>query len=519
MLSLYNLVHLYYRSVDFCLLLSKMESFQESMKKRTTQDPSSLYTPKNRGGKNGGDGYNFQDSFMTPRILEWLATPGFHSYLKEGVDDVSVHFYSKKHHTWLYQMKKYSLDKGELKEILKHFTEKLSHPELNAERFFIGCCGLDKEIKSLWQMVLEYRRSKSAMTEEQLNSTRVELCKKIAELELSDYQDLLLSPLHIEYGHQGMQENDIPALKDIFLSAFVRSKFYKGENHEIIDKVFTSLALIVNKKIRIGVTKTELESLIRTELVNAKKGPATVVYLHGWIKQDYSDPANLVIDWTRHFDHSTLRIPGQEIWQKELLSELCAIRQNFDADGRKRNIWLRSKACLSAGLAFGNAFPEALGYNIQIEQLSPGSEKAIQYWQTDTPDQEPVDLNSIVLQADQHAKDIVVAIGITDDPKPKVEEFLQNTGLNFRAALYIYPQAGPSDISINERTAVGFARATKKEIRQACSQFSPKLIHLFFFGPLGLAVLLGQKLNGLVDIQCYERSKEHAYVPSCLVRA
>ncbi|MGH8703153.1 MAG: SAVED domain-containing protein [Burkholderiales bacterium] len=44
-------------------------------------------------------------------------------------------------------------------------------------------------------------------------------------------------------------------------------------------------------------------------------------------------------------------------------------------------------------------------------------------------------------------------------------------------------------------------------------------MHLFFFGPFGLAVLLGQKLNGLADIQCYERSKAPGYTPSCRLPA
>jgi hypothetical protein len=32
-------------------------------------------------------------------------------------------------------------------------------------------------------------------------------------------------------------------------------------------------------------------------------------------------------------------------------------------------------------------------------------------------------------------------------------------------------------------------------------------------------VLLGQKLNGLADIQCYERDKTNGYVPSCRLPA
>ena len=52
-------------------------------------------------------------------------------------------------------------------------------------------------------------------------------------------------------------------------------------------------------------------------------------------------------------------------------------------------------------------------------------------------------------------------------------------------------------------------------MRRFADRHEAGLIHFFFFGPLGLAVLLGQKFNGLPDIQCYERNKIDGYGPSC----
>lgn len=484
------------------------------------QDTSDLFSQKNRGGATGGNGYNFQDSFITFKLPEWLTTPGFKHFIKEGVDDASVHFEDDSQTwCWLYQMKNHALGVSGLKEILKNFKTKASHPELYAKRFIIGCFGANGDTKSLWEQIKEYRSLAKGMTAGQLETTKNSLVDKINSYGLGEYVDMIMTSLDIEYGFQGMRDSDIPIMQNNFIGVFKRTNLSGQEGPDIIDKVFMALSLIVNKKIRTPVTKQELEENIRTELVAAKKGPATVVYLHGWINQSYDDPPNVVIDWTTYFDHSTLRTPTPEVWRNALLPELFELRQKFDSDGKKRNVWLRSKAPLSAGIAFGNAFPEALGYNIQIEQPSPGSAKAIQYWQTDTPDALDTALKTTVVDGDQEGTEIVVAVGATDDPRPKVEEFLANSGLKIRASLYLYPESGPSDISINEQTAVGFARAAKKEIRNVISRFSPRIIHLFFFGPLGLAVLLGQKMNGLVNIQCYERSKEYAYVPSCLIQA
>lgn len=488
------------------------------MKKK--QDMSSLFTPQNRGGATGGSGYNFQDSFITLKLPEWLTTSGFTHYIKEGVEDASVHFEKDGQiWTWLYQMKNHSLDTSGLKDILKNFKTKTDHPSLNPKQLFIACCGASDDVKSLWQMVKDYRDLRKGMTEQQLMSTKSELNAKVDILGLGEYTDMLIALVNVEYGFQGMRDSDIPSMQNNFIGAFKRTNLSGHETADVIDKVFTALSLVVNKKIRTALTKQELEEIIRSELVTAKKGTASIIYLHGWVNQSYEDPSDVVIDWTRYFDNSTLKTPTPDVWQGELLPEIFALRKKFDSDGKKRNIWLRSKAPLSVGIAFGNAFPEALGYNIQIEQPSPGSAKAIQYWQTDTPDALDVALTHKTVEERPEGTDLVVAIGATDDPKPKVEEFLKNANLNVRTSLYLYPQSGPSDISIDEQSAVGFARAAKKEIRSAISQFSPRLIHLFFFGPLGLAVLLGQKLNGLVDVQCYERSKEQSYVSSCLIKA
>lgn len=487
---------------------------------KQNQDPANLFTSHNRGGVVGGSGYNFQDSFITFKLPEWLTTPSFKYYIKEGIDDASAHFEGNSQTwCWLYQMKNHALDAGGLKGILKNFCTKANHPDLHPQRFIIGCFGADNDIKSLWEQIKEYRNLTKGMTDTQLETTKSSLIDKINSLGFGEHTDMIMKSLDIEYGFQGMRDSDISIMQNNFIGTFKRTKLSGQEGPEVIDRLFTALSLVVNKKIRTVVTKHELEEIVRTELATAKKGPAAVVYLHGWINQSYDAPSDVVIDWTKYFDHSTLKTPAPEVWQKDLLPELLTLRQKFDSDGKKRNVWLRAKAPLSAGIAFGNTFPEALGYNIQIEQPSPGSSKAIQYWQTDTPDAQDIILTTKVVDGNKEGSEIAIAVGATDDPMPKVEEFLGNSELKIRASLYLYPESGPSDISIDEQTAVGFARAAKKEVRSAISKFSPKLIHLFFFGPLGLAVLLGQKMNGLVNIQCYERSKEHGYVPSCLIQA
>jgi hypothetical protein len=198
---------------------------------------------------------------------------------------------------------------------------------------------------------------------------------------------------------------------------------------------------------------------------------------------------------------------------------LHAIRARFDASPDRRLIWLRARAPLSAGLAFGHAFAEAAGYSIRVQQPSPGAAEPIQHWETDAQADPAYQIGCDEVDADPAGEDLVVGIGVTDDPRPKVDLYLTQTNLKIRAAVYLRPSGGPSAMSVDAQTVGAFASAVKREIRRACNRYQLRIIHLFYFGPLGLAVLLGQKLNGLADIQCYERSRTAGYTPSCRLPA
>jgi len=76
---------------------------------------NSLFTPKHRGGVIGGSGYNFQDAYIVMQIPEWIGTPGFHSFLKEGFDDIDVRFdQGETSEFWHYQLKNHQLGLQEL---------------------------------------------------------------------------------------------------------------------------------------------------------------------------------------------------------------------------------------------------------------------------------------------------------------------------------------------------------------------------------------------------------------------
>jgi hypothetical protein len=59
----------------------------------------------------------------------------------------------------------------------------------------------------------------------------------------------------------------------------------------------------------------------------------------------------------------------------------------------------------------------------------------------------------------------------------------------------------------------------REELLTAGARYRPSRIHWFAAVPVGLAMLLGQRLNTLPPSQWYEHLEGSRYVPSALLRA
>lgn len=480
----------------------------------------SLFAPQQRGGVIGGLGYNFQDAYIVTVLPRWLAHPGFRSFIKEGFDDVDVVFADASiSFTRHYQLKDHEVSLAAFRKIMGDFAAAAHRPGVNATEFVLGCCGLAPKVRALWAKIQGLRGARKTHSDAALGSTKAELLRELKKHGISDHVELLLDAVEIDYENPGLHDADARMLKERFRGAFMMLPLYRGEAAAILDRLFEGLMVRVNKAVRNGISRADVEGLIRTELAVVVKGRAVVVHLHGWTRQAYDLVADEEIDWTEHFDHTTLRVPAPEVWASELMPALHAVRARFDVTPDRRLIWFRTRAPLSAGLAFGHTFAEAAGYSIRIQQPSPGAAEPIQHWETDAHADQSYQLGYDELDGDPASHDLVVGIGVTDDPRPKVEHYLAQTDLAVRAALYLRPSGGASATSVDATTVGAIAAAAKREIRRVCNRYQPRLIHLFYLGPLGLAVLLGQKLNGLADIQCYERSKTTGYTPSCRLPA
>ena len=85
------------------------------------------------------------------------------------------------------------------------------------------------------------------------------------------------------------------------------------------------------------------------------------------------------------------------------------------------------------------------------------------------------------------------------------------------ALLYQAENLGVTYVFKHKESAIGYARSAKRLVRETVSKLGVDSIHLFFAGPLGVAIFFGQLLNSMPEVQCYEQRQDGGYQLSCLI--
>jgi hypothetical protein len=116
--------------------------------------------------------------------------------------------------------------------------------------------------------------------------------------------------------------------------------------------------------------------------------------------------------------------------------------------------------------------------------------------------------------------DLCVEISQQADVTPKVDDFAWAYRKEFCAKVTLLPDLYTFGERIDCQTALAFALSAKQHIREAVDKYRCDTVHLFYAGPLGLAIFLGRLFNAIdADIQCYEEQNKNGYAPSCLLNA
>lgn len=221
----------------------------------------------------------------------------------------------------------------------------------------------------------------------------------------------------------------------------------------------------------------------------------------------------LQMDWTSHF---SVRHTTAESWQ-QLLPSLSRVTQAVRTKAPGRRIEAEGFLSLASAFALGHAFMEPSGLHLSWKQQLPGG--AVDLWSlAQTP--EDSGLSASTVSHDAQGLDLAVFISMRGDVESAV---VATPDLpKFRAVTRV--QAAGSGMSkLTAAQAVHAARLAAEEIRSAKQRFSVvRKIHVFFSGPAGVAVLIGQQLNALGPVQLYELDQTPnngvgTYLPAALL--
>lgn len=244
--------------------------------------------------------------------------------------------------------------------------------------------------------------------------------------------------------------------------------------------------------------------------VQMHRAQAVVVDLFSFAEANYRDPAHIRLDWIAYFDP----IPTPEIWATVLLPKLEELRRTIGRDHPNPIVALRPKAHLTAGLAFGYIFRAPTSIQLWVEQ--PDSSGAVtQWWRTDEP---PAGAG---LRAETQTIDgasgseTTIEMSISRNVHSVVEAWMAASGSAIHKRVRLALPGGSGRTAVTDGPhALALAYQIEAFILDERSANPSATIHLFGAMPIGLAVLLGTRLNRCGPIQCYEYVA-NTYQPSC----
>ncbi len=210
----------------------------------------------------------------------------------------------------------------------------------------------------------------------------------------------------------------------------------------------------------------------------------------------------LSVDWSHQF---TVRNAKPGAWQQALVPALRTIRETLRSRAPRRSVEASGGATLSAGLAFGRAFL-ALDRDFDLSWRQEAENRPDQIWSLNAPPVDvPLDVDLQALRTDGDA--LAVLLSITQNVEPAFG-VTRPTLPTFRAAVTVRPPGDPFKRLDLETAgqAVQIVDRTVEAIRRARAELGTTSTHIFGAIPVGLAVLLGQRLNTLGPVQTYEHN-------------
>ena len=479
-------------------------------KKKAPANPGSLLSPKAMGGIVAGKGFDFQTRYAACHLPLWLTEGTFQQFFFEGTGDIDVKYiYNGKSLRTHIQVKDHDVPPAELKEIVKHFQSLDSNFPGVYQKFTLACPALSAKAQPVENGLSRLRNAKPFYSDvaSSLNLTQQDVDLRLDAAGLGAYRAFIHEKVFIEIGHGDLHHDD--RALEIFIARLLAHPEYAGMLRATVQPAFGELMRVIGATKGVVLERSMIENVLKQATACGACGEkAITLWAHNWTKEAFDLPADFTLDWSKHFDRSSRRVPAADLWNKTLMLELKSLKNQITSGRSERIIRFRGKCALSTGIALGATFPTVGGWTFEIPQ--PPSREA---WRSDVIVAPSYHVQVETVAGDAKGSDIVLALNIRGDGRKDVTDYVATTGAIPKLFGFISPPALGGSAIGGPAEASAYAQAVREQLGRILKEQQIRETRLFYYGPFALAVFLGQQLTSVGKVQLFEY-QDPGYVPS-----
>ena len=479
--------------------------------RKPKSDAASLLSPQAMGGIVAGEGFDFQTRYAACHLPVWLLD-GLHQVLFEGTGDIDVRFLKRGASTRVHiQVKDHQVSLSDLKTVIRHFqTLDLALPLGTYKKFTLACPSLSANIRPIEAGLARLRGAVSFYDDvpEALVSTKQEVDERLNKCALGGLVDFIHDKVFIEIGYGDLCHDDRAI--EIFVARLLNHPEYAGKLRAMVQPAFAEITKAIASNRGTTLERAAIDGILRAAvLTSLAPEQGITLWVHNWTQESFEAPADYVLDWLHHFDRTTRSVPSEKIWNEELLPEFAALKSAILTKRKERLIRLRGKCALSTGIAMGAAFPAVGGWIFEVPQ-PPMKDP----WRSDAAATTSYELQIESVDGDIRGADLVLGLNIKGDGRGDVMRYIESTSPRPRIFAFMSPPSQGAQSIGAAGDAVAFSTAVRDQLGRLLKTYQLRRTRLFFYGPFALAVLLGQQLTSVGEIQLFEY-QDPGYVPSC----
>lgn len=476
--------------------------------------PGSLLAAEASGGIAAAQGFDFQTRYAVCHLPLWLVQKGFAQLLLEGTGDIDVRFTigdaSRRVHI---QVKDHEVSPAELKAVVEQFQRSdLGMPGVY-ERFTLACPSLSSTLRPIEAGLARLRGAQPFYDDAPgaLAPSEQDLADRLRKAGLAEAADFIRASVFLDVGHGDLRYDD--RALELFIVRLLDHPEYSGRVRAVVQPAFAHVMRAISARRGQALDLAEIEGIMRASvLAGAPERPGVTVWIHNWARETFDRLADHTLDWSPYFDRSTRRVPSIAQWRDELLPALHTLRKDIASNRPERLIRFRGKCALSTGVALGATFPVVGGWVFEVPQ-PPAQDD----WRSDAVPTAGYRLLQDTTELDPGGVDLIVGLNIKGDARDDVTRYVERIGLRPRFHAFMSPATQGSQAIAGSEDACAFALAVRETLGDLVKKHGIARVHLFYYGPLALAIFLGQRMTSMGELHLYEY-QDPGYVPSCILR-